>query len=261
MKLKLDRINETKNATLGNFFINDVRQCYTLENDSDPIKVIGETRIPAGTYPVELRNIGVFYKLYSEKFGEDHPMLWLRNVPSYQFVLIHIGNYHENTAGCILVGEDSYVGVDNDYCLIDSTIAYKKIYYPIRKALEKGEEVTIEIGDTVSYKEPEIPIPEKKREATELPKLPIWKKNGFKRIFSFITGIAGLALTLFPETAVIGKIITYAAGTGFIAGVGDSLKKNREKDGSTYVDKNKVLRFFADLIIKLIKQYVKKKGK
>lgn len=96
---------------------------------------------------------------------------------------------------------------------------------------------------------------------TELPKLPIWKKNGFKRVFSFIAGIAGFALTLFPETAVIGKIITYAAGSGFVVGLGDALKKNREKDSETFVDNNKVLRFIADLLIKIIKQYLKKKEK
>ena len=66
---------------------------------------------------------------------------------------------------------------------------------------------------------------------------------------------------MFPETALIGKIVTYAAGSGFLVGVGDALKKNREKDSETYVDKNKYLRIIADIIIRLLQQFLKKKGK
>ena len=64
-----------------------------------------------------------------------------------------------------------------------------------------------------------------------------------------------------PDTAIIGEIVMYAGGSLGIIGVGDALKKNREKDGTTYVDKKKYLRIIADILIKLIKQYFKKKGK
>ena len=260
MKIRVDRINETKNSTLGNFFINDVRQCYTLEDDGDKIKVPGETRIPAGTYPVELRHEGGFYNKYSKRFKEDHPMLTIRDVPGYEFILIHIGNYHKDTAGCVLVGE-TFDMQEGDYLLLKSVKAYKKIYYPIHDAIALGEKVTIEIGDTISNKTPEKTIPYKKLTETESPKLPIWKKNGFKRVIGFAVGLGGLVLKMIPDTAILGEIVMYAGGSLGIIGVGDSLKKNREKDSDTYVDRNKVLRYIAELIIKLIKQYLKKKGK
>ena len=261
MKLRVDRVNETKNSTLGNFFINNIRQCYTLEDDYDEIKVPGETRIPAGTYFVELRYEGGFYKRYSEKFGEDHPMLWIRNVPNFTFVLIHILNYHTETDACI--GPGNSFGIDRygDYYLKNSTKAYKKIYYPIRNAIAGGESVTIEIGDTVSIKPKKKTIPSKIIEKTELPKLLVWKKNGFKRkLGATVTVIAGI-LSVIPQTSAIGQGLLVLGGLTTTVGGLDALKKNREKDSSTYVDDNKVLRFIADLIIGLINQYVKKKGK
>lgn len=268
MRLRVDRVAETKNSTLGNFFINNIRQCYTLEDDYDEIKVPGETRIPAGTYTVELRHGGGFYERYSEKFGEDHPVLWIKNVPGYEYILIHIGNYYKDTAGCILVGKPYGTDKDGDYYLIDSTKAYKRIYYPIRTALAIGEEVTIEIADTVVIKPRKRTLPVGEQEFVEevppkkgIPWYKFYKKNGFKRIASFTAGIGGFILTMNPETAFIGKIVTYAAGSGLVVGVGDALKKNREKDGETYVDNNKFLRIIADIIIRLLKQFLNKKGK
>lgn len=119
---------------------------------------------------------------------------------------------------------------------------------------------------------PRLKIPKFKRSKKEKPtelnpgeiKIPwyhFYKRNGFKRVTGFVVGLSGLVLKLIPDTAIIGEIVMYVGGSLGIVGVGDALKKNREKDEDTFVDNNKVLRFFADLIIKLIKQYLKKKGK
>jgi hypothetical protein len=70
-------------------------------------------------------------------------MLWVRDVPGFEYILIHTGNTDEHTAGCLLVGNTSevrgFIG--------DSTGAYKRIYPSIAKALEAGEEVTITYED------------------------------------------------------------------------------------------------------------------
>ena len=87
------------------------------------------------------------------------------------------------------------------------------------------------------------------------------KKNGFKRIAGIVIGVGALIVkSVAPELGVVVDIVGWTGGALLGIGGADALKKNREKDGSTYVDKNKYLRFFADLIIKLINQYVKKKG-
>lgn len=159
MFLRVDRIDETFNSTLGRFFINGKPKCYTLEDDSDPVKVQGETRIPPGLYEVELRYEGGFYDRYSDRFHENHPMLWLRNVPDYEFILIHILNFVKQTDGCIGPGTSFGFDEKGDYFLKKSEKAYKKIYYPIRNAIESGEKVTILISDYIAIKPTKRNIP------------------------------------------------------------------------------------------------------
>ena len=75
-------------------------------------------------------------------------MLHVTDVPNFEFILIHTGNTDEHTAGCLLVGDSQ----ENNIIVKDgfvgkSTNAYKRIYSPIARAIEKGEEVTIEYID------------------------------------------------------------------------------------------------------------------
>lgn len=91
---------------------------------------------------------------------------------------------------------------------------------------------------------------------------PIFKRNGFKRKLGVVIGTIGAICCLIPEPTVqvVGQIIgALGTATTAIGGL-DALKKNREKGESTYVDKNRYLRIVADILIKLIKQYFKKKG-
>ena len=66
-------------------------------------------------------------------------MLWVRDVPGFEYILIHTGNTDEHTAGCLLVGNSS----DIKGFIGSSVNAYKNIYPAIAQALEDGEEVTI----------------------------------------------------------------------------------------------------------------------
>lgn len=147
MKLKVIRYHSTEDYTLG-MLLNVSKGieflCYTLEDEHRDVKVKGETRIPSGTYSITLRTTGGFHTKYEEKYGKMHKgMLWVRDVPGFEYILIHTGNTDEHTAGCLLVGNTSdlkgFVG--------SSTTAYKRIYPAIAKALESGEAVTIEYID------------------------------------------------------------------------------------------------------------------
>lgn len=147
MKLKVVRYHSTRNYTLG--MLLDVTSdihflAYTLEDEHREKKVRGETRIPAGTYKITLRKEGGMHRRYKEKYGSMHKgMLWVRDVPNFEWILIHTGNTEEHTAGCLLVGNSSdlkgFVG--------SSVSAYKRIYPDIANCLEEGEEVTIEYID------------------------------------------------------------------------------------------------------------------
>ena len=144
MKLEVLRFNSSDDFTTGLLFdvTDNVRSflCYTLEDEARTVKQWGETRIPAGKYKLTLRSEGGFHTRYLAKFGaEFHKgMIYVNEVPNFEYILWHIGNDDDDTAGCLLVGktsQDNFIG--------SSTTAYKEIYPPIRDAILSGEEVTV----------------------------------------------------------------------------------------------------------------------
>ena len=134
MKLKVLRFSSQVDSTSGLLFEETHRGdrflCYTLEDERRALKVKGETRVPAGTYKIDLRTEGGFHSRYDRKYPGVHiGMLHVLDVPNFEYILIHTGNTDEHTAGCLIVN------------------AYKRIYPSIAKAIQQGEEVTIEYID------------------------------------------------------------------------------------------------------------------
>lgn len=120
--------------------------CFTLEDPWQATKIQGNTRIPAGKYEIVLRPEGGKYRQYLDRFGEwQKPgMLWIKDVPGFDWILIHPGNTPKDTEGCLLVGR----GYDyRNGSITDSVDAYVDIYSKISKALQAGEKVTIEYQD------------------------------------------------------------------------------------------------------------------
>ena len=148
MKLEVLRFNSSDDFTTGLLFdvTDNVRSflCYTLEDEARTEKKWGETRIPAGTYKLTLRSEGGFHTRYLTKFGADFHkgMIYVNEVPNFEYILWHIGNDDDDTAGCLLVGktsQDNFIG--------SSTAAYKEIYPPIRDTILSGEEVSVKYID------------------------------------------------------------------------------------------------------------------
>jgi hypothetical protein len=131
--ITLWRKTVTANSTIG---VLDVfgTGVFTLEDTRRDHKVFGETRIPAGRYRLDLRNEGGMNARYMVRFNDMHRgMIWLKNVPEFDFIYIHPGNTAKDTLGCILVG----LARDDDR-LISSVAAYKRIYPLIVDAIEDG---------------------------------------------------------------------------------------------------------------------------
>lgn len=152
MKLEVLRYSSEKDSTLGALFdVTNGRKflCYTLEDEYREEKVMHETRIPAGTYKITLRTWGGFHERYSKRFPEIHQgMLWIREVPNFEYILIHCGNDDDDTSGCLLVGDTQTSNVNgSDGFVGSSTLAYKQIYPYIANAIKEGEEVSITYVD------------------------------------------------------------------------------------------------------------------
>jgi len=153
MKYEVLRVSSQKDSTSGLLFEVDNGKrtflCYTLEDEQRDVKVWGETRIPAGRYQLELRTEGGFHNRYKSRYGDWHKgMIWVKNVPGFEYILWHTGNTDENTAGCLLLGnsQESNI-VKKDGFVAASRDAYKFVYPRVVAAIQSGIRVNVEYID------------------------------------------------------------------------------------------------------------------
>jgi hypothetical protein len=131
MKLKLLRDTFTEKSTTGQLFIDDVFECYILEDVvREDAKVYGRTAIPYGTYELTID--------YSPKY--DRPMMHVLGVPGFKGIRIHSGNNADDTEGCLITGRmrrPNWVG--------ESRLAYAPLFQKVRAAVNAHEPITIEV--------------------------------------------------------------------------------------------------------------------
>ena len=81
-------------------------------------------------------------KKYGPKFHKG--MLWVRNVPNFEWILWHTGNTDESTMGCLILGSSQTENITAKDGFVGASVkAYKRVYPPIAAALEGGEKVTV----------------------------------------------------------------------------------------------------------------------
>ena len=151
MELLVRRSSTGDESTLGEMHRTDLLgpqfRGYTMEDQPNEPKVKGETRIPAGRYKIELRKEGGMHTRYSKKFDWHLGMLWLQDVPDFEWVYIHYGNYEKDTDGCILVGDGAQSNVLEDGMVQSSVACYTRLAQEIYDVMTAGEEVWITIED------------------------------------------------------------------------------------------------------------------
>ena len=155
MELLLQRFSTGDESTLGLMYRGHYSdpdnmpefRCFTMEDQPNEPKVPGETRIPAGRYKIELRTEGGMNERYSRKFDWHFGMLWLQDVPGFEWVYIHYGNYERDTDGCILVGDGCQSNVLDDGMVMSSVAAYTRLYSEIMRAMDADKDVWITIED------------------------------------------------------------------------------------------------------------------
>lgn len=142
MKIKLYRKYIKPNYCIGKLYINDEYFSDVLEDpdrglqdtmsiqEIQQLKVKGDTCIPYGTYDITIT--------YSPKFKKRLPLI--NNVKGFEGIRIHSGNTSKDTEGCLLLGFNKIKGK-----VINSKETVDKFITSIQQALNKGEEITIQI--------------------------------------------------------------------------------------------------------------------
>lgn len=138
MELSVTRGPNHDTCCIGDLFVEDKFECYSLEDlvrevPGQPVatwKIQNQTAIPVGRYQLVPHN--------SPHFGCVLPMLL--NVPGFLYVLIHWGNTSIDTDGCILVGQQR-----SDDDIRNSRDAFKALFAKIQAAWNDNEEVWITI--------------------------------------------------------------------------------------------------------------------
>ena len=121
MKMLIIRSGANQHQTIGTGLIFDNLGRMLFEFQTLELPFLNNiTRVscnPFGKYKVEKRQ--------SDRFGCH---FHVKDVTGRSMILIHLGNYHRNTSGCILVGSE-HKYLDNDNCLdvIDSRLTMQKI--------------------------------------------------------------------------------------------------------------------------------------
>ena len=132
MELTLQRNDLQEERTLGTLYINDVKECFTLEDTvrAEGVKVYGKTAIPYGRYKIAID--------FSPHF--DMLMMHVLDVPNFEGIRIHPGTVEADTLGCILVGH-----TQSKISIGASGLGYAWVLAKVYHALQSGEEVWMNI--------------------------------------------------------------------------------------------------------------------
>ena len=136
MEIKVIRTVFTPTTTLGKMYIDEKLYAFTCEDAVRDIKgdrtgkIKNQTAIKEGRYEV--------IQSFSQRFQKYLPLLL--NVPCFSGIRIHGGNSHEDSEGCILIGEygDMKLKIWNCASKVNNLVS-------LLKKKEKTEKVWIDI--------------------------------------------------------------------------------------------------------------------
>lgn len=126
-------------------------RAFVVEDTYRAVKVAGETRIPAGFYPLGINKADTpltikhrnnpAYAAWGFKFHIE-----VMNIPNYKGVYIHSGSDADDTEGCITPGYSfDLTALQNQQT--KSMISVKDFYALVYPKLEAGEKVWFDVVD------------------------------------------------------------------------------------------------------------------
>jgi len=141
------RLHHTKDSSLGLFMQDGDPIGFVIEDEPRVVKVMSETRIPAGTYQLKInQQLTPLTKKYRNKYPWFEYHIELEDVPGFTSIYIHIGNKESHTAGCQLLNSKAKI-IDGEFQGEQSTVLFIKFYRAVYEALEKGYTVYYQIID------------------------------------------------------------------------------------------------------------------
>ncbi len=142
--IKVERFMHNPESVISRVYVRDKFFCYSIEDAERTTKIKGATCIPLGTYDLGLRFSPNFSKKYAPAGTnpEDYKMIWVQNVPGYEYILIHTGNTISDTEGCLILGKtigrikDKF-GVDRE-AVLNSKAVYFEFYASVINDIKAG---------------------------------------------------------------------------------------------------------------------------
>lgn len=140
--ITLFRMGNSPWGVFGTLTIGDW-SCKTLERPWEG-NAQNVSCIPSGNYDLKKRPSALLSRLTQEQYQDAWEIC---DVPNRSHILIHPGNWIENSEGCVLVG--------NDFMVINSkpgVVASRKTFDEVMTRLNRENEWTISVlWDTYSY--------------------------------------------------------------------------------------------------------------
>ena len=129
--IKVERFIHHPDSEISRVYVNDQLFCYSIEDAYRTTKIPGETCIPDGVYPLATR----WSPHFSPKY--NHDMVWVQNVPGFQYILIHTGNTINDTEGCLILG--GKIGILNGKdAVLNSKPTYLSFYNKVINQVKAG---------------------------------------------------------------------------------------------------------------------------
>lgn len=130
MEIIVTRGALTSKSSCGEMTIEGMHECVTLEPSMFPGSA--PRAIPLGRYRVSFERSPRF----SELAGHDVSKIRLHDIPGFDGVLMHEGNFPHDTDGCTIVGSTALVDeVDN------SLASLRPLEAKVQAAIARGEDV------------------------------------------------------------------------------------------------------------------------
>lgn len=155
---RYSNVKEFGGSTQGLLFTKDPFAffCHTLEDESQTVKVKGETRIPAGLYELKIRKEDTpltvkHRKAYSQIGWFKNNPGWfhieITNIQGFSGVYVHAGNKESHTEGCLLLGRNIGNNTLAPAELQNSIIEVSRFYEIVYPILNGNHKCFIEIRD------------------------------------------------------------------------------------------------------------------